>query len=259
MARRNRKRDDTRARYNLSAELCGREDCDARVKPGFPPLVIRQFRDHNDFQEFGDGNSGIRDDPDNLNDVVLNLYVKDRRALAKGLWAPTRQELIAHWQPTEKQLHPVVQGALNRDHFYVPPFQWLKEIHADGNIVDLACFVWKGGYTVEKDGVHAFEIKRKENGDKVRLTSQIKAMTNNFHFAWLIRIDADPSWDDDKRVGLIRYDLQGDAISVVRDAERLMEVKNPEPYRHFEDKAKGLLKRLKAQADLGVRTLDKIA
>jgi hypothetical protein len=260
MARRARKRDDNRARYVLSGELCGREDCESRVEDGYPPLVLRQFRDYKD-DSYG-GDSGVRANPNNLHDVVVNLCVKDRRALALGLWVPTRQELIEHWKPTEKQIHPVVQGALNRDHFYVPPFQWLKEIRIHGlantNIVDLACFVWKQGYSEEASGVHAFEIKMKENGDNKRLTAQLGTMLETFHFAWLIRVDADPQWDFDKRVGLMRYDLRDDKITRVRQATRLRAVKDPEPYRYFQEEAEAVIKRVKAQGSMENKTLNEV-
>jgi hypothetical protein len=236
----------------LTAELCAREGCDGRVRPGHPPLVIRQFEDYG-----GDHDTtGRETDPDGLSDVVMNLCSTCRRALAKGLWTPTRQELIKTWRPTEKQIHPVVQGALNRDHFYVPPFQWLKEIRVGLNIIDLACFAWKQGYSEEDAGIHAFEVKMKDNGDNKRLKEQLGTMLDEFHFAWLIRVDKDPEWEVDKRVGLMRYDLQQDKITRIREATRLKQVKFAPPYRHFQKHAESLLDRVKAQGSMKDQVLE---
>ncbi len=37
VARRKKKPDDNRARYLLTGQLCGREECDGRVSRGLPP------------------------------------------------------------------------------------------------------------------------------------------------------------------------------------------------------------------------------
>lgn len=134
------------------------------------------------------------------------------------------------WRPTERQLQPVVQGALNRQLFRALPHHWLKEVDlprraarehglARGARLDLAVFVHRGR-PPRAAGLHAIEVKMGDDRDGERLARQLALARLAADHAWLVVVDGEPAFDADPAVGLARYDLADDRVTVVRAPRR---------------------------------------
>lgn len=125
------------------------------------------------------------------------------------------------WRPSEKQLHPLVQGALNRKLFKVPGSQWGKEVQVPDAILDFCVVVHDGSISAAQTGIHGVEVKMPDDADTERRDRQVKAMLDAVDYAWLVAIDGAPTYPNEV-IGLIEYRLQTDDFIVHRHAKHLL-------------------------------------